>query len=241
MSADKNEKLYRAIGMIDEKYIEEADMRKFKLSKKTILIAAAAAVMLCGSAVATNSIISGRVGSSSNKPVYTEPADSGTILRDFGFGTELVKEFENGYVFKAAYKGDSRDIDSEGKAINEFNTLTCKYANGSEDVILSAEPAEYNSYEEYETAGVYNGIEIVYSEQLYKFVPPDYVKTEQDEIDEVSGKYVFSYGSDEVEISDFKWLGWMQDGVAYSLSGHDISLTEQELMDMAEEVIDCQT
>ena len=241
MSAENNEKLYRAIGMIDDKYIEEADMKKHRFSKKTVLVAAAAAVLLCGSAVATNSVISGRIGSGTNKPVYEEVVDSDTIFRDFGFSTNLVESFSNGYSFEAAYKGDTSDVDSEGNKLNSFNDLTCSYKNGDEEVSLTAEPAEYNSYDEYETAGEYNGIRLVYSEQMYKFVPGDYELTEQDKADEASGKYIFSYGTDNIEVRNFKWLGWMQDGVAYALYGHDISLTEQELIDMAEEVIDNQS
>lgn len=242
MSANGNERLFKAIGDIDERYIEEADtnMKRPRI-KKTALIAAAAAVLLCGSAIATTSIISGRIGSTTGIPFYEEPADSGTVLRDFGFATNMIDEFSNGYKFNAAYKGKASDIDAEGKKLNEFSELTVDYINGSDRVSLSAHTAAYDSYDEYETAEEYKGIAIVYNEQAYKFVPPDYELTEQDKADEASGKYVFSYGSDEVEITDFKWVGWMQDGVAYSLSGHDTSLSIDELCGMAEEYIDNMT
>ena len=243
MSAKKNERLWRAIGDIEEKYIEEADLNmKRPRIKRTALIAAAAAVLLCGSAVATTSIISGRIGSSSSIPFYEEIPAAETVYRDFGFETNIADGFSNGYTFKAGYKGDSSDIDEEGKKINSFSELTVEYTNGGDRVTLNAYSAQYSNddYQSYEPAGEYNGITLYKFEQMYKFVPPDYELTEQDKADEASGKYVFSYGSDEVETTEFKWVGWVQNGVAYSLSGHDIDLTADDLCAMAEEYIDCQ-
>ncbi len=241
MSAKENERLWRAIGDIEEKYIEEADLNmKRPRIKRTVLIAAAAAVLLCGSAVATTSIISGRIGSSSSIPFYEEIPEAETVYRDFGFETNIADGFSNGYTFKAGYKGDSSDIDAEGKKLNSFSELTVEYTNGGDRVTLNAYSAQYadDDYQSYELAGEYNGITLYKSEQMYKVVPPDYELTEQDKADEASGKYVFSYGSDEVETTEFKWVGWVQNGVAYSLSGHDIDLTADDLCAMAEEYID---
>ena len=44
-----------------------------------------------------------------------------------------------------------------------------------------------------------DGTTVYTMEDTYKFVPPDYEMTEQDKEDEASGKYIFSYGTDEVK------------------------------------------
>ena len=71
-----------------------------------------------------------------------------------------------------------------------------------------------------------------------KVVPADYQQTEQDMKDEESGKYVFSYGADEVEISQVQGVEWEQDGIYYNITAIDSPLDKQGLINMAKEVID---
>ena len=61
----------------------------------------------------------------------------------------------------------------------------------------------------------YNGIDLYFSSDAYKFVPEDYEMTEQDKQDEASGKYVFSCGSKKEEVAQFKY-DWTEDGIYYS-------------------------
>ena len=56
--------------------------------------------------------------------------------------------------------------------------------------------------------------------------------------DEESGKYVFSYGSDRVEISQVQGVEWEQDGIYYNITEIDSPLDKQGLINMAKEVID---
>ncbi|MDV9900884.1 DUF4367 domain-containing protein [Clostridioides difficile] len=66
--------------------------------------------------------------------------------------------------------------------------------------------------------------------------------TEQDKVDEKSGKYTFSVGpnneSGKVEVNEFKFLTWKQDGVYYSFTVQDSNLSMNELVKMVHEVID---
>ncbi len=45
-----------------------------------------------------------------------------------------------------------------------------------------------------------NGVDMYYVQSDMKFVPEGYTLTDEDKEDEKSGKYIFSYGSDSVEI-----------------------------------------
>ena len=62
--------------------------------------------------------------------------------------------------------------------------------------------------------------------------------TQQDKKDKSSGKYVFSYGSDKEEISQVKYLNWMQAGINYSFLAIDSDISQDELVKMAEQTID---
>lgn len=234
-------KLIDAIGMIEDKYIEEADMAKRNIKyRKLIVAAAAAAVLVCGSAVAGNIYISKREGGSSTIPVYTSVADRDRIYKDFGFYADLPESFSNGYAFEGGYKGSTRDISDEGTVVNSFSVLTCEYGNGEDTIQLGMNAEGYNEHGEENEVIEYNGYKLYYSCRMYKAVPADYVMTDQDKADEESGKYIFSYGTEDVEVTEFKYLGWDQNGTSYSLSGHDTTLTKDELVSMAEELIDMQ-
>lgn len=242
---DSAERLYKAIGMIDEKFIEEAytDMNPDKGKKnfrKIFIIAAAAAVLICGSAIAANSIITGTIGGSSIIPTYEQIPDTDTVFRDFGFDMNIPDSFENGYEFIFANKGDVADINDSGEKINQRNQLDCQYEKDGEKITLSAYNAAFAGDAEGVPAEEYKGIELMFSSHAYKFVPGDYELTEQDKEDEASGKYIFSYGSDDIEITQFSYLSWEQNGVAYSLYAHDTDLTQEEMCRMAEKVIDMQ-
>ncbi len=242
---DSAERLYKAIGMIDEKFIEEAytDMNPDKGKKnfrKIFIIAAAAAVLLCGSAIAANSIITGTIGGSSSIPTYEQIPDTDTVFKDFGFDMNIPDSFENGYEFISANKGDVADINDSGEKINKRNQLDCEYEKDGEKITLSAYNAAFAGDTEGVLAEEYKGIGLMFSSHAYKFVPGDYELTEQDKEDEASGKYIFSYGSDDIEITQFSYLSWEQNGVAYSLYAHDTELTQEEMCRMAEEVIDMQ-
>jgi len=92
--------------------------------------------------------------------------------------------------------------------------------------------------EKAEHVGNYRGIDLSYVSSTNKVVPEDYKMTEQDKNDEASGKYIFSYGSDKVEISEFKHLSWTQDGISYMFTAMDSNVTQEQLVKMAHQMID---
>ena len=61
--------------------------------------------------------------------------------------------------------------------------------------------------------------------------------TEEDKKAEENGELVFSWGSDEVEISKVSSVQWVKDGIQYMLMQIDGKLSENELRDMAADLI----
>ena len=81
---------------------------------------------------------------------------------------------------------------------------------------------------------------IKYISYQNKIVPSDYKLTAEDEADKRSGRYVFSYGSDEVEIIDVQLIEFAYQGLNYSMCTFNNSLTRDALVQMAREFIDYQ-
>ena len=79
-------------------------------------------------------------------------------------------------------------------------------------------------------------VELKYEEQAYKFVPFDYVLTDADWAALADGSLVISIGTDTVENNLLQSVVWVQDGVKYHMFGFDLSLSGDELLDMAAEI-----
>ena len=82
-----------------------------------------------------------------------------------------------------------------------------------------------------------NGVTLTYRDAHYRFVPPDYEKSDEEKQQEKNGELVISYGSDEVEDKMFQSVLWEQDGVTYLISGCDTGLDAQAMFGMAAEFI----
>ena len=147
-------------------------------------------------------------------------------------------EFTNGYKFDKGYESNDTAVDDEGNVIREYKSFSLDYVKDGKTISLFAEPnADITELPEgYNTVDV-NGIEVYTIEAVFKFVPPDYEMTEQDKEDEASGKYVFSYGTDEVEIQTMRQVMWKDGNVMFSLLDSEGTIDMDELVSMAEDVI----
>lgn len=72
---------------------------------------------------------------------------------------------------------------------------------------------------------------------VYKYVPSDYEPTAADETAQAEGSMLLAWGSDEIEESSCTNVVWQEDGVYYQLFGMDVSLTADELLAMAAEIV----
>ena len=95
--------------------------------------------------------------------------------------------------------------------------------------------------EESEITEIYRGSALHCYKYLNKIVPGNYELTEQDIRDKESGKYVFSFGSfGGVEVNDVRGVTFEYGGLSYSLCAINSTVGEDELLQMAKEIIDNQ-
>ncbi|TQQ84556.1 signal peptide protein [Peptacetobacter hominis] len=215
---------------------EEEHSMKFRFRKRGILIAAA--IMVVGTTVFAAQNITSIVGNSSNIAFYEELPTEDQIMKDFSFKPVLLESFSNGFKFDKAYKEDTEGLDDNGNSVDKAKNVIFDYKKGNEVVTLESSAKKIGTDQISNPVDSYKGTDIFYSEDMYKFVPADYEMTEQDKKDEKSGKYIFSYGTSEVEIQKFKHISWEKGGVYYSLYGMDLSISEDDMIQMVHEAID---
>lgn len=147
------------------------------------------------------------------------------------FNVKYAEGFANGLHFAYAGLGETQGMDEEGNPMGEsYQMLTVDYADDAgRNVSLTIEGGNH-----FVDAGQEN--ETGYRADTYKFVPTDYEKTAEDLEKEAAGELYISYGTDEVEINEMEYYGWVDDGVYYSLVGFDCGFGEAELARMAAEI-----
>lgn len=205
--------------------------------KKKVIIALAATFVLGTTAFAAGKLFS-TVGISSNIPTYTTIPKVEQINNDFGFNPKLVDKFENGYIFENGYTSNNEGFDEQGNSVGKTKSLHFAYEKGDDKLNLYMEGKMLGERSKDKVVvDTYNNIDLYYHSYANKLVPEDYEMTEQDKKDEASGKYVFSFGSEDVEVSKVQSLNWEQDGVYYSFLVTDSDLSQDELVKMSHQII----
>lgn len=243
-----NEKdLYKIIGEISDDLILEAYDSSVKVRRIRVWkIAAAAAVLVVifGVSVwAVSGFMRGSIAISDGTPDYVSVPSQETLHHDIGITPKIIEKFSNGYSFKDASIANSEDVDENGNSINFYKELSCDYYNGKNKISLHVFPASSSEISEnMEVIDVFNGSEINYKSYTAKIVPNGYGLSEQDKMDEMSGKYVFSYGSENIEILRIQCIRWECGGIDYMLMemNGDDKISKEELAGMAQEMISFQ-
>lgn len=209
-------------------------MKIGKLSAKRIaIVALVACTVLACTAFAAGQIRS-YVSHSSSASDYTSMPDTAQIQKDIGIAPKTVETFTNGLTFASGHIINSEARGEGDVVIEKFKELSLSYGQGI-DIIMNKTIA--GEAQTGAVAGAHGGITLYYDSTDMKFLPPDYVMTEQDKADEASGKYVFSYGSREVEVTSFQFLTWTDGGIKYMIMARDSALTRESLVQMAGEII----
>ncbi len=241
----KEKDLFRAIGDISDDLIAEAEgaakrVRRVRV-RKIFALAAALVMLLNVTAWAAKIVLSGRSSDSRNIPDYYSIPSAEQLMADVGIAPAIPERFESGFEFVSGNIVKNEDYGADGSVFEEYKSLNCRYEKDGDDFSLYVDAAMAgNQMDDCETAGVYKGSEIKYISYVNKCVPGDYKLTQKDKEDEKSGKYVFSYGSIEVEIHNVQILGWEYKGLNYGICAIDSSLSKDGLVSMAKEMIDWQ-
>lgn len=231
-------RMISTLNTLPEKENENMSVMKRKSIKRS-LVFVAAIVMALGVTAFASGKIGSIIASSSSIPDYKEMPTQEEVTKEFGFSPKLVDAFENGYEFGSGSIVKGNMMDEEGNSMGKFKSLSIDYAKSGDEISLSMEQVVDSQWHTQEgTPTDYNGMPLYYGSYDCKSVPADYQLTEQDKKDEASGKYAFSYGSDEVEVMNVQSVTWQQDGIGYCLLGIDTPLNQTELTKMTQEIVD---
>ena len=214
---------------------EEKNMSRISLKKKVIITAAA--VMAIGvTAVAAGKVASITGHSYLDDMVYSiEEIQAESDKENFDV---KYPETLGGYAFEKGLVGEGDAADEEGNKRRDYNFLNLDYANGDKYASLYVEPiADITDMPEDKPCVDIDGITVYTIEQVFKFVPPDYEKTEQDIKDEEAGKLVFSYGTEDVEVKTMRQVTWEEGNLVFDIIAGDDTVDMDTLVDMAEDMI----
>ncbi len=210
-----------------------------KSKKKLALIAAAATFILGITVFASGGIITNIVGSSSSKPDYTSLPTSQQMLKDVGYSGDIIEEFENGYAFHSGNIVTNALKDDSDNTVEKFKSLTLRYEKGENTVNLSIEKFNSEIPESGAPTARIGDTDIYARSFIHKIVPEDYVKTDEEAKAESRGELMFAYdGEDHIVESSFVSAAWEKDGIRYNLMQNDGDLSVDDLIGMANELIE---
>lgn len=222
---------------VHRKIEEESGMRKWNTRK---IIVAAAAICVLGSITA---IAAGKVTQSVG---YSSRADDftydklGEIETKLGFATKAPESFSNGYHFTTGTPGTWQDMDDEGNVVEQGEDISLYYAKDGmpEIFVMVQKKAAYEEEPPYAQTFDHDGIKIGFREDHYRFVPPNYQISAEEQAMMDAGELSMSYGSDQVEDKISQMVSWKDNGIRYDMLIWDSTLTAEDLAQMAGEIID---
>ena len=207
-------------------------------SKKKIGLIAVAATMILGiTAFAASGLITGWFSSSSSFPDYKTLPTIAQSIKDVGYAPILIEKFNNGYSFDSGYVVKNNLVDDNNDSAEKFKSFDFRYTKGSDTVILSQGKYTSEMPQSGTLISTENGIDIYFGGYTNKIVPPDYKLTEEDKTAEKNGELIFSYGSDEVIISEVKSVSWSVEYLHFNLMQIDGNLSNDDLVEMANYII----
>ena len=253
------EQAFETLSELDDRFIAEAiryapgdaskpPERIVQMKKRKILaIALAAALILAlGAAAYALSGIPRSTGTHlmPKEADYESLAALEKVEKDVGYPVTAPAEFPNGYAFDSLSVVGQAVYGESNEVLQEYYGVHVTYTKPDEpDIILNLSPvleleggSEAPAPNEERMIG---GVTVGLSRDHYKFVPPDYEKTEDDLAREAAGHYYISFGADGIEERDMAFADFVIDGVNYTLI--DMYASEDSfdtLAQMAKEIIE---
>lgn len=204
---------------------------------KKISVIAAATLVIGITAFAASGIVSQWFNSSSSTPNYEMLPTAEQIVKDIGYETVTIEKFENGYKFESGSIVDNVLADEMGNVVGKIKSVIFRYEKDGDEIIFSQEKDNSTIEMDGEVFTTVDNIDVYYYSYTNKIVPSDYKMTDEDKKAEESGKLVFSYGLDEIRISEVQAVSWKKDGMHFQLIQIDGKLSANELAEMSQEII----
>lgn len=217
---------------------KEANMKHLSI-KKLLIGVAVGCLLVSGGAFAAGHAVTLSTHSYFGDG-YKSFSDLNKAEAKLGYQVDAVEAFENGYRFKEMSVTDVQGKDENGNAVYTFKSMQIHYGRGGDPLIsvYIDKPVETQTRtEEPQATRQVGDITVYYDTQIYKFVPPNYEPTEEDKAKQESGELAISYGSDKVQVQTCHNVTWYKDGIFYDILGFDVNLSAEEMLDMAEEIL----
>lgn len=202
----------------------------------------AACLVLGGVGVYAAGAITGTFVSSNNVYDYTSYDDLEKAEEKTGYQVDAPETLPGGFSFDGVTLVDIADTDDDQNQYNNRTGMDITYKNDAGEKInlgtdnVAEDTAKTPSYQEKKETD--NGT-LYYSKVEHLFVPADYQPTtEEAERNENDPFFSIGYGSDEKETSYSSSVFFTKDNVSYILYGMDVDLTADDMLAMAEEIID---
>ena len=221
---------------LDSAYTERKSYT-MKSKKKISLIAIAATLVLGITVFAASGIVSTWFSSSSSTPDYKSLPTAEQVTKDIGYEPVLIESFENGYTFKDGNIVKNNLKDENGNSVEKFKSVSFDYEKDGDTVIFAQDKVKSKIDISGDVVKNVKGTDIYYYDYTNKLVPPDYKLTDDDKKAKENGELIFSYGSSKVEIKEVQSVTWVKDEIQYQLLQIDGKLTSDELVKMAEEIL----
>ena len=221
---------------LDSAYTERKSYT-MKSKKKISLIAIAATLVLGITVFAASGIVSTWFSSSSSTPDYKSLPTAEQVTKDIGYEPVLIDTFENGYAFKDGNIVKNNHKDENGNSVEKFKSVSFDYKKDGDTVIFAQDKVKSKIDISGDVVKNVKGTDIYYYDYTNKLVPPDYKLTDDDKKAKENGELIFSYGSSKVEIKEVQSVTWVKDEMQYQLLQIDGKLTSDELVKMAEEIL----
>jgi len=224
------------------KRIESASTERMLIpmkSKKKIAPIAIAATLVMGITVfAASGLVTSWFSSSSGMPDYDSLPSAEQVKKDIGHDAVLIESFENGYTFDNGSIINNNLTDENKNSVEKFKSVMFRYEKDGDMVNFSQDKYDSNMETVGGVVATVNGVDVLYHSYTNKIVPGDYKMTDEDKKAEANGELVFSYGSSKVEIKEVQSVLWAEDGIHYSLMQIDGKLSDEDLAEMAKEIIE---
>ena len=233
----------RCLREIHKKIEMRSGIMKFNKKRMVAALAAMCAITLMGTvtAIAGGKITSLMSSVSHNDMVHSKEELIQSAKTQMGTAPKLVDSFSNGLTFN---EGIITNVEGRDENQNPMITYPELYASYGDNNRVSLNIYQHQDMVTEDSSDakkqeVYQGITLSAYEDNYLFLPPDAKPSEEDLKLEEEGKLMISYGSSEEERKVYRYAGWSENGMEYSLNSFD-DLSCEDLIGMAKEVIDAE-
>lgn len=222
---------------------KEKKMMKKMFTKRKIAALAACSVLILGGVAYGAGKITGLITQGRNDQVYEGIMPKQIMLDELGSIPKYVESFDNGFVIENSHIQAVNAVDAENNIVGSSNELSLDYINPDKEEVTLAVTAHPDRITSEADEGApqqtfeYKGIALGYSKDRYKFVPPNYEPTAEEELAVQEGRLYLSYGSSEIQTEEYSFIQWKEDNKGYLLMTK-ADLSAEELKAMAEQIID---